>query len=130
MIKKQTALLNVNRVLYLNLSEPTRSQFNLYEVPIKYISKALRNADKNGKFFVRDYEDFRGIMTDIVHTGKIAEIEFQGKRRLTKSELENMPFEPDNPYTEESIIYSFKQWHKEGRPFKLKLSRREEYNPL
>jgi hypothetical protein len=66
-----------------------------------------------------------------LHKGRIVSVEFLGRRKLTRAELDDIPFDTDEDdrYEEESVTYSFRQWQKEGKPLRLTLKKTEEYSP-
>lgn len=126
MIRKQTAILKVSDLTYIRkVAGAENLTFRLADR--KCMLEALATCDSQGRFLVEEHLEETEGKRAAVYEGRITEVRFQGKRKLTRAELNELPFEPDNQYTEESATYSFRQWRKEGKPLRVKLHRREEY---
>jgi len=127
MIRKTTAVLKASSLTYEHNTESGESLAS--GIPNrKCMLEALATCDSRGKFLVKECEENEGKRA-AVYKGRITEIFFLGKRKLTRAELKELPFEPDDKFETESVAYSFRQWYREGSPMKLKLERTEEYYP-
>ncbi len=119
----QKAILKVNSLEYIS-EEGSSKVLPLH----RDVVKALTFASKKGRFSIKSYENILGKKMPTEYNGQIKKISFKGKRKLTRAELENLPFEPDDKFTVEEVNYSFKQWQEECRPMRVMLSRQEDYD--
>lgn len=107
---EQKALLEVSSVTYISGNGPYAS-LPLAIPKQRDVVRALENCDRNGRFTIRRY------------SGIITKVNFEGKRKLTRAELDEILCKRDYDSTVESVELSFDQWWKEGRPLRVSLSR-------
>jgi len=122
MIRKQTAVLSVDSVVYA-LGDGLELALSRKEDRIA----ALTSCDSKGRFSILGYQGKKKYEPRGPYQGRITRIGFEGSRKLTGQELEGIHHKLDDKSTVELVEFSFEQWQREGRPLKVRLNRREEY---